>query len=226
MTTLSAEERLADPHKVISDEVLRHRIREEIAGAVKPTVWRAIFAAPLTSILLAGVLGAWLTHYYDTGRLQTENKLILSRATSERRLAQRESEVSRAFSTFEDVSRLLDKRLWRARSLVWATRDSADSAEIARRRTAYRETVSEWNENLNRNLALVERYFGQKQRGYLEGRISDGLRTVHAELRDKSVSAEQLEERIDDLNNNIYVFDVQLLQMVQTGDVGIFKAEP
>ncbi len=224
--THTAEERLADIHNVISDEVLRHRIREEIAGSPKPSVWRAILAAPLTSVLLAGVLGAWLAHYYDTGRLETENKLILSRASSERLLAQHELEVSRAFSTFEDVSRLLDKRLWRARSLVWAARDKADPAEIARRRSAYREAVSEWNENLNRNLALVERYFGQKQRGYLEGRISDGLRTVNTELRDNSVSSKQVVDRVNDLNNNIYFFDVQLLQMVQTGDVGMFKTDP
>jgi len=225
MTSVSVEP-AADLQKIISDEVLRHRIREGIAVKDKPAVWRAVLAAPLTSVLLAGVLGAWLTHYYDTRRLLTENKLIQSRATSERLLAQHELEISRAFATFESVSRLLDKRLWRARSLVWAADDGADPAEIARRRGAYREAVAEWNESLNRNLSSVERYFGQKQRGSLEGPISDGLRTVNAELRDKNVSGKQLVERINDLNNNIYAFDLQLLQMVQTGDVGMFKAEP
>lgn len=225
MTTDSGEP-LADLRRIIAEEVLRGRIREGIAVTDNPPVWRALLAAPLTSVLLAGVLGAWLTHYYDTGRLQTENKLIVSRATSDRLLTQHESEISRAFSTFESVSRLLDKRLWRARSLVWAADDGADSAEIARRHAAYREAVTEWNESLNRNLSSVERYFGQKQRGYLEGPIADGLRTVNAELRDKNVSGKQLVERINNLNNNIYAFDVQLLQMVQTGDVGMFKSGP
>ena len=226
MTAVSPEEPIPDFQKIISDEVLRHRIRKGIAIADKSAVWRSVLAAPLTSVLLAGILGAWLTHYYDTGRLLTENKLILSRASSARLLTQHQSEISRAFDTFENVSRLLDKRLWRARSLVWASDDGADPAEIAQRRTAYRQAVSEWNENLNRNLALVERYFGQKQRGVLEGPISDGLRVVNAELRDKNVSGKQQVDRINDLNNNIYKFDVQLVQMVQTGDVGMFKAAP
>jgi len=226
MVASASDETFIDLPRIVSEEVLRQRIREEMAGARRPAFWRSVLAAPLTSVLLAGVLGAWLTHQYDTQRLRTENELIRSRAASDRILTQHETEVSHAFATFESVSRLLDKRLWRARSLVWAARDRVDAAELERRRVAYREAVNEWNENLNRNLAFVEKYFGQKQRGYLEGEISDGLRTVNAELRDKHVSGKQLIERINDLNNNIYVFDVQLLQMVQTGDVGMFKAAP
>jgi hypothetical protein len=226
MTTSPTEEPFPDLRRIVSEEVLRHRIREGIAETDKPTVWRALLAAPLTSVIVAGILGAWLTHQYDTQRLRTENELIRSRAESDRTLTQHETEVSHAFTTFEAVSRILDKRLWRARNLVWASQDGADSAEIARRRAAYRDAVNEWNESLNRNLALVEKYFGLKQRGELEIAISDGLRIINAELRNKDVSSKQLIERINTLNSTIYAFDVQLLQMVQTGRVGMFKAGP
>src|ERR1051326_2849715 len=198
---MAAEQSDYDIPKLVSEEVLRQRIREGIANAVKESLWRRLLTAPLTSVVVAGVLGAWLTHYYDTQRLKTENELIKNRATSDRLLAQHETEIAHAFQTFESVSRLLDKRLWRARSLVWAAQENADTSELQRRRVAYREAVNEWNESLNRNLASIERYFGQTARGKLEGPIADGLRTVNAELRDKNVSEKQLIERINDLNN-------------------------
>ena len=223
MTVRPAGEPLTDLRKIVSEEVLRHRILENIVEGEKPTFWRGLLAAPLTSVLVAGVLGAWLTHQYDTQRLRTENELIKSRAVSDRLATQRENEISHAFATFEDVSRLLDKRLWRARSVVWSTRDGADSAEMVKRRLEYRDAVKEWNENLNRNLALVEKYFGLQQRGYLEVEISDGLRVVNSELRNKKFSEKQLTERINELNGKIYVFDVGLLQMLQTGNVGMFR---
>jgi hypothetical protein len=118
MTVGAADQPHANLEKTISDEVLRYRIREGIQRANTPALWRTVLAAPLTSVLLAGILGVWLTHYYDTQRLRTENELIRNRATSERLLTQHEAEIDHAFTTFEDVSRLLDRRLWRARSLV------------------------------------------------------------------------------------------------------------
>jgi hypothetical protein len=208
---------------VISDEVLRERVREAIAGVRHYAWWQRMLAAPLTSVIAAGLIGAWLTNFYDHQRLKTENELIKNRAVAERIETQREVEIARAFSTFEDVSKLLDKRLWRARRLVWAVDEKVSDAELERRWVAYRETVNEWNENLNGNLARVERYFGSGARGKLEGAIADGLRAVNTELKGPNLSSRNLHARIDDLNNNIYAFNLSLLEMVETGNVGAFR---
>lgn len=207
----------------VSDEVLRIRIRK-IAGETREGgMLRRVFAAPLLAVIVAGILGGWLGHRYDVDRLLTENRLIETRATAERLQLERQTEFARAFETFESLSRLLDKRLWRARRLAWSRDEKLSAAEREERRVQYRETVDEWNENLNRNLAFVETYFGQESRGILEGEISDGLRAVHAELTNRAVPSDQLSARIDDLNSKIYTFNIRLLSMAQAGDVGSFR---
>jgi hypothetical protein len=209
--------------ETIADELLRQRIREAVVDVRQPPRWQRVLSAPLTSVIVAGIIGAWLTSYYDRERLKTENELIKNRAVAERIEAQRELETARAFETFEDLSKLLDKRLWRARRVVWAVDENAKGEELERRWVSYRESVNEWNENLNRNLARVERYFGAAARGSLEGPIADGLRAVNAELKGPTLSSKDLHARIDDLNNSIYTFNVQLLGLVETGNVGAFR---
>ena len=217
--------RYSDPMVTISDELLRQRVRDTVKDMrTSPLVWR-ILGSPLTSVIVAGIIGAWLTHYYDQQRLKTENELIKSRAAAERVEAQRELEIARAFATFEEVSKVLDSRLWRARRVIWAADEKASDAELQRRWESYREAVNEWNENLNRNLSRVERYFGPSARGNLEGPIADGMRAVNAELRAPTLSPRDLHARVDDLNNKIYAFNTQLLGMVEGGNVGAFRTD-
>ena len=80
----------------------------------------------------------------------------------------RDQERQQALRTFEEVSRLLDRRLYRMRRLYWAARSRAlgtgDAAELAAAQAGYREVLFEWNDNLNRTLALVHTYFGGEVR--------------------------------------------------------------
>src|SRR5215470_10034175 len=94
----------------------------------------------IVGFALTGVLGSLLgfflqnrawAHQHDVGR--------------------RDEERLQALKTFEEVSSLLDRRLYRMRRLYWAARrkaqGSGDAAEIASARADYREVVTGWNDS-------------------------------------------------------------------------------
>ena len=124
----------------------------------------------LTSVV-GGALGSWFqrrawAHQHETQRRDEEHQ---------REVQRRDEEHQRALTTFEEVSRLLDRRLYRMRRLYWAARDTAvgagDQERLAAARADYRVVLAEWNDNLNRNLALVETYFGTPVRHVMSGQI-------------------------------------------------------
>jgi hypothetical protein len=101
----------------------------------------------LTSVL-GGLLGYWLqsrawAHQHDVQR--------------------RDEERQQAVKTFEEVSSLLDRRLYRMRQLYWAARRKArgtgDDAGLDSALDDYREVLAQWNDGLNRTLALTETSF-------------------------------------------------------------------
>ena len=88
---------------------------------------------------------------------------------------------------FEEVSSLLDKRLYRMRRLYWAAKGAAhdgESAALAAPLDDYRETLELWNDNLNRNLALVHAYFGRGARRRLEIELYEEYAAIGRALED------------------------------------------
>ncbi|MEV0231209.1 hypothetical protein [Nonomuraea sp. NPDC050786] len=84
---------------------------------------------------------------------------------------QREREREQASKVFEEVSSLLDKRLYRMRLVFWAAKRRASGGsndQLAEARERYREVLLTWNDNLNRNSALTQAYFGAGARRRLE----------------------------------------------------------
>ena len=107
--------------------------------------------------VLTSVLGGLLGYMFQNRAWKNQQKA-----------QQREQDRQQALRTFEEVSQLLDKRLYRMRRLYWAARSRAlgrgDKAELASALANYREVLVEWNDNLNRTLALVHTYFGSQIR--------------------------------------------------------------
>jgi hypothetical protein len=141
----------------------------------------------------------------------------------------KQEEINRASVLFDDLSRLLDKRLYRLRNVQWALEGEkkASQEELAALRAQYRAIIVEWNESLNRNLALTERYFGSDVRSQLEGSISGEFIALHKELKqvlsdpnDENIA--QLEAHIDRFNPQIYIFNVRMIELLQRGEVGVF----
>ena len=145
-------------------------------------------------------------------------------AVIEREAEQKRNEIESATSIFENVSKLMDKRLYRMRRISMGVGNGKDSNEMDQRWDKYRETLFEWNESLNRNLAMIQMYFGEGARYFLENNIQSGFISYGRMLENSKNNA--YKERLlaaDTLNNKIYNFDLSLIDKIQKGKVGSFS---
>jgi len=173
----------------------------------------------LLGFVLTTLVGGYLTQSWQ------------ARADEFQREAEhRRSEQQAASRVFEEVSRLMDRRLYRMRRLHNGLEGRARADEMAQRWDSYREVLFEWNENLNRNLALMQRYFGDGARDTFEFRINEGFRELGTLLEggpypeDGRSQYQVRQEKADSLNNVIYDFDVELISSIQTGEIGHFRS--
>ena len=140
------------------------------------------------------------------------------------RVQQRDQERVQAMKVFEEVSSLLDQRLYRMRLVFWAAkRGSTEALDEARAR--YRDVVTTWNDNLNRNLALVETYFGGATRHRLEDDIYEEYsaigRALEQYVRDGGTPEDSpIGRRLSWLGRQVYDFNVSALDLLQTDRVG------
>src|SRR4051812_32228380 len=95
------------------------------------------------------------------------------------RVERREEQHAQALHTFEEISRLFDKRIHRMRLLNGAlvslhrARTEEAKAALDSARSEYRAILMEWNDNLNRVLALTEVSFGKRTRECVEALYED-----------------------------------------------------
>jgi hypothetical protein len=166
--------------------------------------------------LLTTVLGTFLTsRYQDRARLSVERATRL------------EAALNRATTVSEEISRTLDRRLYRTRVLVWALMEHKPEAELQAARDNYLKAKDDWNENLNRLYSAVESSFGNSQRVRLEGDLTERFRTIHnsidACLKDRAkCDIAKINADINAFNPEIYAFDAGLLEQIKLGTVGAF----
>ena len=172
----------------------------------------------LIGFVLTTVLGGYLTQSWQ-----------LRSARIQREAEQMRTEQMAATRIFEDLSRLMDKRLYRMRRVHTGLGSGVSRERMKDRWSSYREVLFEWNENLNRNLALIQRYFGNDARDVLENKIQAGF-IAFGQLLEGSGYPTQVEntyqyrQRVaDDLNDIIYDFDIKMITAIQSGDIGAFK---
>lgn len=145
-------------------------------------------------------------------------------AEIEREAEQKRYEIKAATSIFENVSKLMDKRLYRMRRVSMGIGNEKNSNELNQRWDIYREALFEWNESLNRNLAMVQMYFGEDARLFLEKDIQLGFISYGRMLENsKNNGYKDRLQKADDLNNKIYNFDLWLIGKIQKGQIGSFN---
>jgi hypothetical protein len=151
--------------------------------------------------------------------------------THQHEVQRREEEYRLAMKTFEEVSSLLDRRLYRMRRVYWAAKRrhvDASGDQLSAALDGYRDVLLIWNDNLNRIQALVDTYFGSGVRRQLEidiferyaaiGRVLDDLvrqvsnSTPHEELL--------MGRRLDQLSFRVYRFNSRMLQLMQEERIG------
>jgi hypothetical protein len=152
-----------------------------------------------------------------------------------------EQERERAVRIFEEVSRLLDRRLYRLRLLHWSLQgtgtDNASIELLDSRMDAYRQVLFDWNDSINRNLALIQQYFGTSMRSRLDSEIGLSLvelgrrveshwkgRTSPSSAPDSS-EIDRTSRRIDQLSANIYSYNLSMIRAIQSAQVGWLVSE-
>jgi hypothetical protein len=172
----------------------------------------------LTSVL-GGLLGyvfqtrAW-QHQYDTAR--------------------RDEVLRQAISTFEELATLMDKRIYRMRRLWWAAHDMAGGAAAGEKLQVARDgcnvVLFEWNDNLNRLLALARTYFGRAIRDSLEFEIMEEFAAIGRALEDYVGRVEngpipepqpsRVGHRLTHLAHRVYRLDLAMLGLIQASRLG------
>ncbi|OPC76477.1 hypothetical protein B4N89_46445 [Embleya scabrispora] len=145
-----------------------------------------------------------------------------------------DQELQLALRIFEEISRLLDKRLYRLRLLAGEAtppNTGARSALAESHMDAYRAVLFEWNDGINRNLALVQRYYGAEMRDRLDNTIGAAFvdlgREVEALWKGAGQLRPDLETRLRQLGGLVYHFNLEMIEAVQQRDVGLLgRARP
>jgi hypothetical protein len=134
----------------------------------------------LTSVL-GGLLGfifqrrAW-EHQHEVEQRDEQRTAVLQL---------RENERAAATKVFEEINSLMDKRQYRMLQVDWKLRPSRadperDMLDVAM--SEYRDVLSDWNSNLNRHLALVQRYFEKSVRTAFES-IQEEFKSIGTATR-------------------------------------------
>jgi hypothetical protein len=157
----------------------------------KATLWSfASFIEKVVLILitfgLTTILGTELTERYKKAS-----------ASKEFEIAAMSSDLSRSVTTFEDISRALDERLFRMRQLSDVFDGSISDDALTDRRLEYRKVFLSWNDNLNRRAALFDFYFGQPRKIGQDAVVGNCYESFYA-VADKFRSAHQSLQRLID----------------------------
>jgi hypothetical protein len=176
----------------------------------------------VVGFLLTGVLGTVLTSVFQTRTWNHQHQV-----------GQRDEERQQALKTFEEVSARLDKRLYRMRRLHLAARKKArgtvEDAHIEVSITSYDNILLEYNDNLNRSLALVETYFGPGVRQDLEdiderftalGRRLDTMVAI-VSTSDERVEVPRLDSSLGELSGRIYQLNLRMLSVLEKKRLGL-----
>jgi hypothetical protein len=175
---------------------------ETIAG-LSPTVINL-----LAGFVLTTVIGTFLTG------------LVQQRAWAHQWKAQKAAEELRqAQDTYLEISRLLDRRLyWLTQFLTWLSR--ADAERLRTSLSHYRRAVRDWNETINRNLAMLQVFFGEPYRNELDigvgaAFVAAGKRAEHLYQTRTALDREDYDRsltEVETLRLAVYSFNLTLLE--------------
>ena len=120
------------------------------------------------------------------------------------------------------------------RQLYWKLRNNQTEEEIIERHMdSYREVLYQWNDNLNRNLALTLAYFGRDIRNFLEAtvnkefrKIGSLLETAYKDRKGKEkVTVSGTDTGLTKLGYHIYTLNLRMIRRIQNSEVGIFNPD-
>ena len=163
----------------------------------------------LLGFLLTGIIGQILI-----GRIQRKNW------EHQFKMERLNHQIKEARATYEHISHLLDKRIYRSRKLSSSFRDR-DNRKIndkcANRFKDFDDILYIWNDSLNSNITKIDIYFGEKKRKFFQDEICKDLiwvgillRRYYFNMEDKR-SLEEIDKTINTTNEHIYQMNKDML---------------
>jgi hypothetical protein len=213
------------PKKVLERGDREERISEvESYDREKPKPFSGFFEKVILLVIgfaLTTAVGGFLSD-----RFRREN------ARTEFEIAAMQSDIGRSVQVFENISQLMDKRLFRMRRLHDVFNGNIGADEYPQRFSDYRNVLIEWNDNVNRYRALYVVSFNPVARPQpLPVIVTDacsesfeviarGFRAAHNELqklidKKEDASTEKTQGLLDDLHVCIYFFDEKMLSNIR-----------
>ena len=180
----------------------------------------------LLSFLLTTVIGGTLTWMFQTR--SWEHKWKIESAERKHR---------EAFNAFEEISTLLDERLYSLFQLVVWT-EKTDSVRFYSALKDYRLTLKNWNNNISRSLAKLHFYYSKDLRNEFDDIIgkkfvdSGSLLEVFVRQRHKSFSEKSpvtllelnnVRKNILELRLDVESYNLKLLNSVQEFEKTTFE---
>jgi hypothetical protein len=170
----------------------------------------------IAGFLLTTVLGGLLGSFFQRRAWAHQHAVQL-----------REQGREQAIRVFEEVSRLMDKRLYRLRLLYWSLAlgrpDDQQSDMPDDQMNGYRQVLYDWNDNINRNLALLQQYFGDQVRNQFDNVIGAEFvmlgANVESSWRDRvgsSGAPTEIDDQLEDLGDLVYRYNVELIQAIRS----------
>jgi hypothetical protein len=146
----------------------------------------------------------------------------------------REEERKKASDVCQQITTLVDKRLYRMQRLLWAITGQAEgrfSADVVDARLRdYDEVLFEWNDQLNARLAVVGAYFGEDVRVFLDRVVYAAFRDAGDQLEDlyhQSAGADAVGKASAELTRlNHLAYQVGVTMMVRVREERVGRAAP
>lgn len=141
----------------------------------------------------------------------------------------REQHREQATRLFDELSPLMDTRLYAWRRVAWGLEAGMAEDSLRAIYEDYNKSVRAWNNSLNRNRALACRFFGPSTGSQLEAEIAPRfavLQDTITKLMRLSREARPrfrpnvLNKLADPLNNKIYKFNDLMAEAIRSGKIG------
>ena len=181
------------------------------------------FALLILGFILTSLIGTYLSARFQDEEERRKEAAESQQRVLERAVESRAREVDRASECFKEVSHAMDARHYYALRWAWALERGAAESELSEERARYRKALFEWNENLNRFIALIQRYFGSKADDVFQGGITPLFQSIDNELAKHQNAPKKIEADLDKVGVMIYDFNFTMLKDLQSENVGLFR---
>lgn len=139
-----------------------------------------------------------------------------------------QAELRLAENTFSEISSIMDDRLYQIKEVLLSYKQNKKNV-IGRKLEEYDAGTKNWNKNINKNFALLDRYFGVKLSELYRKKIFGTFQYLDLrinELRYKGSlpndEIKKVESELDLLSRMVYEYDLKLLDALKNKNVGQF----